>query len=57
MIDQIKDIASIIENGTDLMTEFDDLMFESLGEKIIVINRNELEFHLYGGLKFTERLV
>jgi len=57
MIEQIKDIASIIENGTDLMTEFDDLMFESLVEKIIVINRNELEFHLYGGLKFTERLV
>ena len=29
MIEQIKEIASIIENGTDLMTEFDDVMFES----------------------------
>ena len=57
MIDQIKDIASIIENGMELMTEFNEIMFESLVEKIIVINQNELEFHLYGGLKFTERLV
>ena len=30
---------------------------QKLVEKIIVINQNELEFHLYGGLKFTERLV
>ncbi len=57
MIEQIKDIASIIENGMELMTEFNEIMFESLVEKIIVINQNELEFHLYGGLKFTERLV
>ena len=57
MIDQIKDIASIIENGMELMTEFNEIMFESLVERIIVINQNELEFHLYGGLKFTERLV
>ncbi|WP_337484821.1 recombinase family protein [Porcipelethomonas sp.] len=57
MIEQIKDIASIIENGMDLMTEFDEVLFESLVEKIIVINRNELEFNLYGGLKFTERSV
>lgn len=39
------------------MTEFDEVLFESLVEKIIVINRNELEFNLYGGLKFTERSV
>ena len=57
MIEQIKDIASIIENGMELMTEFNEIMFGSLVEKIIVINQNELEFHLYGGLKFTERLV
>ena len=57
MIEQIKDITSIIENGMELMTEFDEVLFESLVEKIIVISRNELEFNLYGGLKFTERLV
>ena len=56
MIEQIKEIASIIENGTDLMTEFDDVMFESLIEKIIVKNQTEFEFNLIGGLKFTERI-
>ncbi|WP_295219477.1 hypothetical protein [Ruminococcus sp.] len=55
--DQIKEIASIIENGMDLMTEFDEVLFESLVEKIIVKDQITLEFHLYGGLKFIERLV
>lgn len=57
VIDQMKEIASIIENGIDFMTEFDEVLFESLVEKIIVKSRNKLEFHLHGGLKFTERLV
>lgn len=56
LIDQIKEIASIIENGTDLMTEFDEVMFASLIEKMIVKDQTTLEFYLYGGLKFTERL-
>lgn len=56
MIERIKEIASIIENGTDLMTEFDDVMFESLVDKIVVKNREEFEFNLIGGLKFTERI-
>lgn len=53
MIGQIKDIASIIENGINLMTEFDEVLFESLVEKIIVKDQITLEFYLYGGLKFT----
>lgn len=38
------------------MKEFDEVMFESLIEKIIVKNHTELEFNLYGGLKFTEKV-
>ena len=57
MIEQIKEIASIIENGTDLMMGFDDVMFESLIEKIIVKNQTEFEFNLIGGLKFTENSI
>ena len=56
MIEQIKEIASIIENGTDLMMGFDDIMFESLVDKIVVKNREEFEFNLVGSLKFTERI-
>ena len=57
MIERIKEIASIIENGTDLMMGFDDVMFESLIEKIIVKNQTEFEFNLIGGLKFTENSI
>lgn len=57
VIEQIKEIASIIENGTDLMTEFDDVMFESLVDKIVVKNCREFEYNLVGGLKFTENVV
>ncbi len=56
IIEQIKELASIIENGSDLMTEFDEVMFASLVKKIIVKDQTTLEFHLYGGLKFMERL-
>ena len=56
VIDQIKEVVSIIENGINLMTEFEEVLFESLVEKIVVKDQITLEFHLYGGLKFTERL-
>ncbi len=51
---QIQEIANFIENGADLMTEFDEVMFESLVVKIVVVSQNEVEFFLYGGLKFRE---
>lgn len=38
------------------MTEFDEILFENLVEKIIVQSQNELEFHLYGGLKLTKKI-
>lgn len=55
-IDQIKELASIIENGADFMTEFDEIIFASLVEEIVVKDQKTLDFHLYGGLKFIERL-
>jgi hypothetical protein len=47
-------VVSIIESGIEHMTEFDEIMFESLIEKIVVKNQKELEFQLYGGLKFRK---
>lgn len=52
IIDKIKEVASIIENGIELMTTFDEILYESLIEKIVVIDQNKLKFQLYGGLKF-----
>lgn len=38
------------------MTEFEELEFESIVDKIVVKNQHELEFHLIGGLKFKEKV-
>jgi hypothetical protein len=38
------------------MTEFEETAFESIVEKIVVIDQHELEFHLIGGLKFKENV-
>ena len=44
------------EKRENPMTEFEESAFESIVEKIIVINQHELEFHLIGGLKFKENI-
>ena len=38
------------------ITECDESAFEFLIEKIVVISKNELEFHVIGSLKFTEKI-
>ena len=38
------------------MVYFEPEAFESIVEKIVVISWSELEFHLIGGLKLTERI-
>ena len=38
------------------ITEFDKVSFEFLIERIVVMNKNELEFQLYSGLKFREMI-
>ncbi len=40
----------------DPISKFDESAFEFMIEKIVVINQNELEFHIIGGLKFTEKI-
>lgn len=36
--------------------EFDSGMFALITDKMIVIDNESIEFHLIGGLKFTERI-
>lgn len=38
------------------MVEFEESAFESIVDKIVVKNQNELEFHLIGGLELTEKI-
>lgn len=55
-LDQIEMLIDFFERRDKPITEFEELAFESIVEKIIVINQHELEFHLIGGLKFKENV-
>jgi hypothetical protein len=55
VIGQIEMLTDFFEKRNSIMTEFDETAFESIVEKIVVLNRNELEFCLIGGLKFREK--
>ena len=56
--DTLKDIEMLIdyfEKRDHIMVDFEAEAFEFLVDKIIV-NGNTLEFHIMGGLKFTEKI-
>lgn len=53
---QIEMLTDMFKKREQLMTEFETDVFESLVDRIVVKSRNELEFHLFGGLKFTEMI-
>lgn len=55
-LEQIEMLTDYFEKREDTITEFDESAFESIVEKIVVVDRNELEFHMIGGLKFTEKI-
>ena len=55
-LEQLEMLIDYFEKRGKSITEFDESAFENIVEKIVVINQNELEFHLIGGLKFTEKI-
>ncbi len=55
-LDQINMLIDYFEKQSDPICEFDESAFEFLVEKIVIINQNELEFHIIGGLKFKEKI-
>ena len=56
-LEQIEMLIDFFEKRKEPITEFEESALESIVEKIVVVNRNELEFHLIGGLKFTEKIL
>jgi len=56
VIDSVKMLINLMEKDNDLMQEFNENIFESIVEKMILKSESELEFQLLGGLKFTERI-
>ncbi len=55
-LEQIEMLIDYFENKSDPISEFDESAFEFMIEKIVVINQNELEFHVMGGLKLKEKI-
>ena len=55
-LDQIEMLIDFFEKRDKPITEFEESTFESIVEKIVVIDQHELEFHLIGGLKFKENI-
>ena len=56
IIEQIEMLIGFFEKRDKPMTEFEEPAFESIVEKIVVVNQHELEFHVIGGLKFKEMI-
>ena len=54
-LEQLEMLIEYFEKQTPI-TEFDKVSFEFLIERIVVMNKNELEFQLYSGLKFREMI-
>ena len=55
-LDQIEMLIDFFERRDKPITEFEESAFESIVEKIVVIDQHELEFHLIGGIKFKENI-
>ncbi len=47
-------LIDYFEKQSNPISEFDESAFEFLINKIVVINQNELEFHVIGNFKFKE---
>lgn len=54
-IDGIKILISIFENAEPI-TEFNEMLFGQIVEKITVLSNTELKFKLTGGVEFTEKI-
>ena len=55
-LDQIEMLTDFFEKREKSITEFEETAFESIVDRIVVKGRNELEFHLIGGIKITENI-
>lgn len=55
-IAEIKRLASVIDKGPKKITEFDEELFDSLVEDIVVDTSNEIKFKIIGGLVLKEAI-
>ena len=56
VIADTKNLITIIEDGTLVLTDFDELIFHSIVDKIIVESQEKIKFRLIGGLELAEQI-
>lgn len=56
MIADCKLLISLIDKGVPYLTDFDEVLFHSIVDKIIVTEQDKLKFRMIGGLEFIEQL-
>ena len=55
-LDELRKLIGIFER-TEPITDFDEIKFGQIVEKITVLSESEIRFDLIGGIGFTERIV
>lgn len=55
-LDELRKLIGIFERA-ELITEFNEIKFGQIVEKITVLSESEIRFDLIGGIGFTERIV
>lgn len=56
MLSDCKLLVDIIEQGEAYLTAFDEVLFHSIVDRIVVTEQDRLQFYLLGGFAFTEQL-
>ena len=56
MITDVRNLIALMEDGVTTLTAFDEVLFNSIVDKIIVPAQDRLKFRLTGGMEFTEQL-
>ena len=49
-------LIGIVEQGEPFLAQFDESLFHSIVERIVVTEQDKLKFCLLGGFEFTEQL-
>ncbi len=55
-LDELQKLIGMLERA-GLITEFDEIKFGQIVEKITVLSESEIRFDLIGGIGFTEQIV
>ena len=56
MITDVRNLIALMEDGVTTLTAFDEVLFNSIVDQIIVPAQDQLKFRLTGGMEFTEQL-